>query len=119
MAKIVKDTRETIDIDTELDNIKNENKKRKTTKEEKANTKVKQEKTNKKVKKEKTNKNDKKSKKKHFKFLREVKAEMAKVKWPSKKEMLKYSVATIVFIIFFALFFYAIDMIIALLKEVS
>ena len=106
MAKIVKDTRETIDIDTEIDKIKNENKKRKTTKEVKKDNKKKD------VKKVKT-------KKKHFKFLREVKAEMAKVKWPSKKDMIKYSIATIIFVIFFALFFYAIDVVIALLKEVS
>ena len=106
MAKIVKDTRETIDIDTELDNIKNENKKRKQTKEVKKNTKKKD---TKKVK----------TKKKHFKFLREVKAEMDKVKWPSKKDMVKYSIATIIFVIFFALFFYAIDLVIALLKEFS
>ena len=105
MAKIVKDTRETIDVDTELENLKNETNKRKTTKN---------------VKKDVKKNNDKKKnnpKKKHF--LGEVKDEMAKVKWPSKKDMIKYSIATIVFVVFFALFFYAIDMIIALLKEVS
>ena len=106
MAKIMKDTRETIDVNTELENIKQENKKRKQTKEVKKNTKdTKNKKT--------TKKTPKKS------FLGEVKGEMAKVKWPSKKDMVKYSIATIVFVIFFALFFYAIDMVIALLKEVS
>ncbi len=104
----MKDTRATIDVDTELENIKSENKKRKQTKEVKKNTK--NVKTNKK-------KETKKSTKKHF--LGEVRSEMAKVKWPSKKDMIKYSIATIVFVIFFALFFYAIDMVIALLKEVS
>ena len=108
MAKIMKDTRKTIDVDAELENIKSETKKRKQTKEEKKNTK--NVKTNKK-------KETKKSTKKHF--LGEVRSEMAKVKWPSKKDMIKYSIATIVFVIFFALFFYAIDMVIALLKEVS
>ena len=103
MAKIVKDTRETIDIDTELENLKSETKKRETTKEKKKDTK----KDNKKAK----------AKKKHF--LGEVRSEMAKVKWPSKQDMIKYSIATIVFVIFFALFFYAIDLVIALLKEVS
>ena len=104
MAKIVKDTRETIDIDTELDNIKRENERRNTTKE------VKKDKKKKEVKKVKTNK-------KHF--FKEVRSEMAKVKWPSKKDMVKYSIATIVFVVFFAVFFYAIDLAIALLKEVS
>ena len=112
MAKIMKDTRATIDVDTELENIKSENKKRKQTKEVKKNTKAKDAKKNTKSK-----KNTKKVSKKHF--LGEVRSEMAKVKWPSKKDMVKYSIATIVFVIFFALFFYAIDMVIALLKEVS
>lgn len=109
MAKIVKDTRKTIDVNTELENIKSKNKKSKQTKEVKKNT---QNSKNTKKKKE-IKKNSKKN------FLGEVRSEMAKVKWPSKKDMIKYSIATIVFVIFFALFFYAIDMIIALLKEVS
>lgn len=43
--------------------------------------------------------------------------EVSKVKWPSKKEMLKYSIATIVFVVFFALFFYAIELLMAFLKS--
>ena len=109
MAKIMKDTRETIDVNTELENIKSENKKRKQTKEVKKNTKN--------TKNTKKKKEEKKNTKKHF--LGEVRSEMAKVKWPTKKDMIKYSIATIVFVVFFALFFYAIDMVIALLKEVS
>ena len=34
----------------------------------------------------------------------------------NRKDMIKYSVATIGFVIFFAVFFYIIDLIIALLK---
>ncbi len=105
MAKIMKDTRKTIDVDTELENLKSEKKKKEDTKEKKKD--LKNKKDNKKVK----------PKKKHF--LGEVRNEMAKVKWPSKKDMVKYSIATIIFVIFFALFFYAIDLLIALLKEVS
>ena len=88
MAKIVKDTRQTIDVNAELESIKNENKKRKQTKEVKKDTK------NKKEKKVKTKK----------KLFSGVRSEMAKVKWPSKKDMVKYSIATISFIVFFALF---------------
>jgi len=54
--------------------------------------------------------------KKVKKFFSEVKKELAKVKWPNKKDMVKYSVATIVFVIFFAGFFYAIDLLMALVK---
>ncbi len=49
-------------------------------------------------------------------WLKGVKSEFKKVRWPSKKEMVKYSIATISFIIFFGLFFFAIEGIIYLLK---
>lgn len=58
----------------------------------------------------KTKKTSKKS------FLKEIKAEMKKVKWPTKKEMVKYSITTLIFIILFAGFFYLIDVLFALLK---
>lgn len=49
-------------------------------------------------------------------FCNGVKSEFGKVHWPDKKEMLKYSVATIGFIVFFALFFYVIEVIFALIQ---
>ena len=51
------------------------------------------------------------------KFFGEVRKELSKVKWPSKKDMVKYSIATIVFIIFFALFFYLIGVLVALISK--
>jgi len=76
--------------------------------------------TDKKVDK-KTKKNKKASSKKglltKFRiFCNGVKDEFNRVHWPSKKDMLKYSVATIVFIVFFALFFYLIEVIFALIQ---
>ena len=50
-------------------------------------------------------------------WFKSVIKEVSKVKWPSKKEMAKYSLVTIVFIVFFALFFYAIELLMALLKS--
>ena len=47
--------------------------------------------------------------KKIKKFFSEVRKELSKVKWPTKKDMVKYSIATISFVIFFAAFFYLID----------
>lgn len=111
MAKVVKDTRETIDVDLELSKIES---KKKSVSKKKENEK-------KKV----SSKNDSKKRKNNRKekkhsgvvgFFKEVKNEVSKVKWPSKKDMVKYSVATIIFVIFFAVFFYLIDLIIALLK---
>ena len=49
-------------------------------------------------------------------FYSEVKSELKKVKWPSKKEMLKYSISTLCFIILFALFFFGIESLFAFVK---
>ena len=60
-----------------------------------------------------------------FKFLKDFFADVAKeskkIMWTSKKNLIKYSIATIVFMIFICVFFIGTDMIIALfsyLKEV-
>lgn len=60
-----------------------------------------------------------KSKKKDVKkesFLKQVKKEMKKVSWPSKKNMVKFSVTTICFILLFSLFFFGLDSIFAFIK---
>jgi len=50
-------------------------------------------------------------------FCHGVASEFKKVHWPSKQDMVKYSIATIVFVIFCGLFFYAIDVVFALIKS--
>ena len=63
-----------------------------------------------------------KSKKKKNVFTRikeyfmDVKKEASNVMWTSKKNLVKYSVATLVFMVFMCLFFVGSDMIIALLS---
>lgn len=59
----------------------------------------------------KTNKVAKKS------YGEEVKAELKKVKWPSKEEMVKYSIAVMAFIIIFGLYFYGLDALFAWLSS--
>ena len=54
-------------------------------------------------------KKDKKVKTPKKSYSEEVKAELKKVKWPTKQEMLKYSIAVIVFIVIFGLYFYGLD----------
>ena len=49
-------------------------------------------------------------------FFVSVKKEISKVKWPTKKDMIKYSVITVMFIVFFALFFVLLDFIISYVK---
>lgn len=102
MAKVTKATREVMNVDDEIrkvSKVKKEEKAKKDVKGNKKNTKTKSKTNNKKTS-----------------FIKEVRKEMSKVKWPSRKEMVKYSFATISFIIFFAVFFYVIEVVIALLK---
>lgn len=104
MAKVVKATRDIVDVEEEVKKVSP--KKDKTEEKKKTVSKT-------------SKKTMKKEKKQHggpIQFLKEVKAELAKVKWPSRKDMIKYSVATICFVIFFGVFFYAIEAIMALVK---
>ena len=64
----------------------------------------------------KNKKSEKKTSVKKESWFQGVKSEFKKVRWPNRKEMIKYSVATISFIIFFALFFFAIEGIVYLIK---
>ncbi len=52
-------------------------------------------------------------------FFIDVKKEGSKVIWTSKKNLLKYSIATLVFMLFICLFFVATDLIIALISYVK
>lgn len=49
-------------------------------------------------------------------FCHGVKNEFLKVHWPSKKDMVRYSFATIFFVVFCSLFFYLINVIFALIQ---
>lgn len=49
-------------------------------------------------------------------WFKTVIGELKKVKWPSKKDMVNYSIATIVFVLFFSIFFYLIELVVALIK---
>ena len=49
-------------------------------------------------------------------FFKNVFGELKKVKWPTRKEMVKYTFATIIFVCVLALFFYGITVCIAYIK---
>ena len=51
-------------------------------------------------------------------FFVNVKKEMKKVRWPHRKEMIKFSVATVLIICFFMLFFSASDAVISMIVKV-
>ena len=57
-----------------------------------------------------------KTKEKKEKKISGIRSEFKKVRWPKKKEMFKYSVAVLVCIIIFALFFMLSDVIIAAVR---
>lgn len=50
-------------------------------------------------------------------YFKGVKKEVSRIKWTSKKDLLKYSVSTIIFIMFFGVFFYVIDLLVAVLRS--
>ena len=52
-------------------------------------------------------------------FFSDVKKEGKKVIWTSKKNLLKYSIATLDFMLFICLFFVGTDLIIALMSYVK
>jgi preprotein translocase subunit SecE len=49
-------------------------------------------------------------------YFQEIKDELKKVKWLSKEEMVKYTVAAVIFIVIFGLYFYGMDFIFSWLK---
>lgn len=50
-------------------------------------------------------------------FINGIKGEFQKVHWPAKENMVKYSLATVFFIIFFSAFFLLIEIIFALISQ--
>lgn len=51
-------------------------------------------------------------------FCHGVKTEAKRVHWPTKKDMVKYSIATVLFIVFCSAFFYIIDILFALVQSI-
>ena len=50
-------------------------------------------------------------------YFQGVGKEISRIRWTSVKDLVKYSAATLVFMVFFGLFFYAIDLLVALLRS--
>ncbi len=69
----------------------------------------------KKTKKVKKAKNNKKEVKKEG-FFKGIRNELKLVKWPTFKEILKYTIATIIFCIILIIFFQILDLILAYVK---
>lgn len=53
------------------------------------------------------------------KYFKGVIKEIKRIRWTSGKDLLKYSVATVVFVLFFGLYFYAIDWIVLVVRSLA
>ena len=53
------------------------------------------------------------------KYFKGVKKEVKRIRWTTGKELLKYSTTAVVFMIFLGAYFYAIDMLVSLLRSVA
>lgn len=56
--------------------------------------------------------------KKIVNYFSGVKKEIGRVRWIDKKDLFKYSVATLVFVVFFGVFFYLIDLLMAGIRSI-
>ena len=80
--------------------------------------------TNKKEKSVVQKENKKKEKKENIfkiigRYFRGVFKEIKRIKWTSGKELVKYSIASILFVLFFGLYFYGIDWVALLVRSLA
>ena len=57
--------------------------------------------------------------KKIVKYFKGVGKELKRIRWTDKKDLLKYSICTLVFVLFFGIYFYAIDWIVLLVRSLA
>ena len=57
--------------------------------------------------------------KKVFKYFKGVGKEINRIRWTAGKDLLRYSIATVVFVLFFGLYFYGIDWIVLLVRSLA
>jgi len=53
------------------------------------------------------------------KYFKGVGKEIKRIKWTSGKDLIKYSIAAIVFVVFFGIYFYGIDWIALLVRSLA
>ena len=54
-----------------------------------------------------------------IKYFKGVKKEISRIRWTNGKELLKYSLITIAFMLIIGAYFYGIDMLVTLLRSVA
>ena len=53
------------------------------------------------------------------KYFRGVWKELGRIRWTNKKDLVKYSIATVIFVLFFGIYFYGIDWIALLVRSLA
>ena len=53
------------------------------------------------------------------KYFKGVRKEIGRIRWTTGKELWKYSLTTVTFMLALGLYFYAIDMLVSLLRSVA
>lgn len=53
------------------------------------------------------------------KYFKGVQKEIGRIRWTSGKDLFKYSITTITFMLFLGVYFYAIDMLVSLIRSVA
>ena len=53
------------------------------------------------------------------KYFKGVKKETERIRWTSSKDLLKYSITTVSFMLFLGAYFYVIDLLVSLLRSVE
>lgn len=53
------------------------------------------------------------------KYFKGVKKEIKRIRWTTGKELLKYSVTTVAFMVCLGAYFYAVDILVSLLRSVA
>lgn len=53
------------------------------------------------------------------KYFKGVKKEIKRIRWTTGKELIKYSTTAVLFMIFLGAYFYAIDILISLIRSVA
>ena len=52
-------------------------------------------------------------------YFKGVKKEISRIRWTNGKDLVKYSVATVLFVLFFGVYFYAIDWIALVVRSLA
>ena len=53
------------------------------------------------------------------KYFKGVKKEIKRIRWTTGKELIKYSITAVMFMVFLGAYFYAIDILISLIRSVA